>query len=130
MGRKRTISRVEQRAPYQEDEEYDEDEDREDDDNDDDDDDDISSEDDEDEEEEEKPKKKAPVKRTRKPRASKNPRMKVVWAVYDNSNKSVATFDYNQKEEAEAHAQKLETEKNKGAYFVQPVKVPIEETLS
>lgn len=128
MGRKRTRSRIEERAPYEEDEETLDDDDLEDDD--DDDDDDLEDDDDDDDEEvvveKKKPKRKAPTRR--RTRASKTPRMKVVWGVFDNSNKRVATFEYGKRDEADAHAEKLEAEKSKGPYFVQPVKEPIEET--
>lgn len=87
-----------------------------------------------DEEEEEAPKKikkKKPVKPVKEPkpkrsRAPKVTRMKVVWAVFNNSNQRVATYDYPKRKEADEHAARLMTDK-KSTFFVQPVKEPIEE---
>ena len=77
------------------------------------------------------PKKKKPVKEPKpkaKPRsrAAKVVRMKVVWAVFNNSNQRVAAFEYPKRKEAEDHAAKLTADK-KSTHFVQPVKEPIEE---
>jgi len=77
------------------------------------------------------PKKKKPVKEPKpkaKPRsrAAKIVRMKVVWAVFNNSNQRVAAFEYPKRKEAEDHAAKLTADK-KSTHFVQPVKEPIEE---
>jgi hypothetical protein len=85
-----------------------------------------------DEEEEEAPKKKKkPAAKEPKPkrtRAAKQVRMKVVWGVYDNSNKCVAKFDYPKRKEADDHAAKLAAAKNPPqSFFVQPIKEPIEE---
>src|SRR5262245_23730643 len=87
---------------------------------------------DEDEEEVVKPapkKKKAPPKpaKPKRSRAGKVVRLRVVWGVYNNSNQRVATFDFARKQEAEEHAAKLSAEKNKGTFFIQPVKEHIEE---
>jgi hypothetical protein len=88
---------------------------------------------DEDGDEEEAPPKKpvkAPKKpakpRAKKPRAGKVIRMRVVWAVYNNSNQKVASFDYKQEKEAREHAEKLGAEK-KQTFFVQPFKEAMEE---
>jgi hypothetical protein len=62
-------------------------------------------------------------KRTRTP---KHVRQKVVWVVYDNSSKRIATYEYPKKQEADEHAARLKEEK-KMTYYVQPVKEPIEE---
>ncbi len=62
-------------------------------------------------------------KRTRTP---KHVRQKVVWVVYDNSNKRIATYDYPKKQEADDHAARLKEEK-KMTYYVQPLKENIEE---
>jgi len=70
-----------------------------------------------------KPAKEAKPKRVRTP---KQVRQKVVWAVFNNSNQQVASFDYPKRKEAEEHAAKLQTEK-KSTFFVQPVKVAMEE---
>jgi hypothetical protein len=70
-------------------------------------------------------KKKAPAKEA-KPRkkAVKVVPKRVVWVVYDNSYKKVASYPYTQKKEAEEHAEKLKLEK-KSTYFVQPFKEDI-----
>ena len=73
-----------------------------------------------------KPKKKATKKKTdgpAKPRKKsvKNVRKRLVWVVYDNSNKPVAKFPYTQSKEAHEKAEQLKTDK-KSTYFVQPVK--------
>lgn len=70
-----------------------------------------------------KPKAKAKPKRTR---VAKVTRMRVVWGVFNNSNQKVASYDYPQRDEADAHAKRL-TEDKKSTHFVQPVKEPIEE---
>ena len=84
-----------------------------------------------DDEESPKPKpkkKKAPAKAPAKSRsrAAKHVRLKVVWGVFDNSNKQVDSFPYNQEEEAKALATKLATDK-KATFFVQKVKKPFDE---
>jgi hypothetical protein len=85
---------------------------------------------DEDEEEAPKPKKKPkpPPKPKAKPRtrAVKVTRMRVVWGVFDNSHRQVATYDYPQRQHAFAHAERLTTEK-RSTHFVQPVKEAIVE---
>jgi hypothetical protein len=82
------------------------------------------------EEEEEAPKKKKPAPKTTKPRSrsrtAKHVRMKVVWGVFSNSNQRVATYEYKQRPEADAHARKLSEEK-KSTFFVQPVKEAMED---
>jgi hypothetical protein len=70
-----------------------------------------------------KPAKEVKPKRVRTP---KQVRQKVVWVVFNNSNQQVATFEYPKRKEAEDHAAKLATEK-KSTFFVQPVKVAMEE---
>jgi hypothetical protein len=94
-----------------------------------------ASDEDEDEEGAPKKKKKAPPKkkepkpkpvRAKKPRASKIVRMRVVWGVFDNSNKRIEVYDYNKKSDAEEHATRLQTEK-KQTFFIQPVKIPFVE---
>jgi hypothetical protein len=59
-------------------------------------------------------------------RSAKVVRMKVVWAVFNNSNQRIATYDYPKRKEADDHAAKLTADK-KSTHFVQPVKEPIEE---
>jgi len=67
-----------------------------------------------------KKKAKAPAKtKTKTSRAAKPAaRMKVVWVVMNDAYKAVGTFDFNQKEAAEARAAEL-TAKGKGTHFVQ-----------
>ena len=124
MGKKRTLNRFDYQEPNEEyldddDESVDDDEDE---------DDELS--DDEDDEEKPKKRKKAPAKKKtttrRRTRATKAPRMRVVWGVFDNSNKRVATFGYAEKKEAEAQAEKLQEDKGQ-VFFVQPVKEEITE---
>jgi hypothetical protein len=75
-----------------------------------------------------KKKKKAAPKdpKPRKARTPKHVRQKVVWIVYDNSNKKIASYEYPKKQEAEEHAARLKEEK-KMTFYVQPVKENIEE---
>ncbi len=75
-----------------------------------------------------KKKKKAAVKepKPKRARAPKHVRQKVVWVVYDNSNKRIATYDYPKKQEAEEHAARLKEDK-KMTFYVQPLKENIEE---
>ena len=83
------------------------------------------------EDDEPKPKKKA--KAPAKPKATKASkaakpaaRMRVMWVVVSDAFKTVATFEYTQKEAAEARAAEL-TAKGKGTHFVQKVKEPMPE---
>jgi hypothetical protein len=85
------------------------------------------------EEEEEAPAKKPAKKKAApkepKPKRVRTPkvvRQKVVWAVFNNSNQRVASFDYPKKKEAEEHAAKLSADK-KSTFFVQPVKENMDE---
>jgi hypothetical protein len=75
-----------------------------------------------------KKKKKAAAKepKPKRTRAPKHVRQKVVWVVYDNSNKRIATYDYPKKQEAEEHAARLKEDK-KMTFYVQPLKENIEE---
>jgi hypothetical protein len=85
--------------------------------------------DDEDDEAPKKKKKKEPKPKAVKPkrtRVAKIVRMKVVWAVYNNSNQQVKTFEYPDRKSADEYAAKMMTDK-KTTYFVQPFKKPIEE---
>jgi hypothetical protein len=74
---------------------------------------------------EKKPKKKAkapPKSRAKSARSSKPAaRMRIVWVVLNDAFKPVGTFDYAQKEAAEARAAEL-TAKGKGTHFVQRTK--------
>ena len=80
-----------------------------------------------DEEEEKKPKKKKPAAKP-KAKAVKavkpSARMRIVWTVLNDAFKPVGTFDFNQKEAAEARAAEL-TAKGKGTHFVQKTKEPM-----
>jgi hypothetical protein len=57
-------------------------------------------------------------------RPSASPRMRVVWAVCDVGGRTVATYEYPQKAEAEAHAAQL-VSRGKGHHFVRSEKQPI-----
>jgi hypothetical protein len=70
---------------------------------------------------EQKPKSE-PTERRSRPAAAA--RMKVVWAVCDIGGRTVATFDYPNKAEAEARAAQLEA-KGRGKHFVRSVKEPM-----
>ena len=74
-------------------------------------------------------KKKAPAKpKAKSSRSSSKPaaRMRIVWVVLNDAFKPVATFEYTQKEAAEARAAEL-TAKGKGTHFVQRTKEPMPE---
>lgn len=85
---------------------------------------------DDDEVQERKPKKKskaAPKSKAKSSRAAKPAtRMRIVWSVLNDAFKTVATFDYTQKEAAEAKAAEL-TARGKGVHFVQRTKEPMPE---
>ena len=74
---------------------------------------------------EKKPKKKAkaPAKpKTKTPKAAKPAaRMRIVWVVMNDAFKPIATFEYAQREAAEAKAKEM-TEKGKGTHFVHKIK--------
>lgn len=79
---------------------------------------------DDDDEAERKPKKKkAPAKPKAKAVKAVKPaaRMRVVWGVVNDAFKTVATFEFSQKEAAQAKADEM-TAKGKGSYFLQKVK--------
>jgi len=80
-----------------------------------------------DEEQEKKPKKKkAPAKPKAKAVKAVKPsaRMRIVWTVMNDAFKPVGTFEFNQKEAAEARAAELFA-KGKGTHFVQKTKEPM-----
>ncbi len=52
------------------------------------------------------------------------PKMRVVWAVCDMGGRTVATFEYAQKAEAERHVVELKA-RGKGPHFVRSVKEPL-----
>ena len=71
-------------------------------------------------------KKKAPAKPKAKVVKAPKPaaRMRIVWGVVNDAFKTVATFEFSQKEAAEARAAEL-MGKGKGTHFVQKVKEPM-----
>jgi hypothetical protein len=71
-----------------------------------------------------KPAAKKPA--TKRTRTAKEVRRKAVWVVFDNSNKPVGTFPFNQKEEAEAALAK-KIEEKKGTFFLNLIKEEIKE---
>lgn len=60
----------------------------------------------------------------RRPKPEAKGRMRVVWAVCDIGGRTVATFDYAQKADAEAAAAQLKA-RGKGNHFVRAVKEPM-----
>ena len=60
----------------------------------------------------------------RRPKPAPATRMRVVWAVCDVGGRTVSTFDYADKAEAEALVIKLKAQ-GKGMHFVRSVKEPI-----
>lgn len=83
---------------------------------------------DDDDAQERKPKKKPkapPKSKAKSPKAAKPAaRMRIVWVVTNDAFKPVGTFEYAQKEAAEARAAEL-TAKGKGTHFLQKVKEPM-----
>ena len=70
-------------------------------------------------------KKKAPAKKAKAVKAAKPAaRMRIVWTVMNDAFKPVGTFEYSQKEAAEARAAEL-TAKGKGPHFIQKTKEPM-----
>ncbi|MDR3618217.1 MAG: hypothetical protein P4L85_02620 [Paludisphaera borealis] len=72
-----------------------------------------------------RPKKKAKAPAKTKAKSTRAPkpaaRMRIVWVVLNDAYKPIATFDYAQKEAAEAKAAEM-TAKGKGTHFVQRTK--------
>jgi hypothetical protein len=60
----------------------------------------------------------------RRPKAAATARTRVVWAVCDVGGRTVATFDYPQKADAEALITELKA-RGKGMHFLRSVKEPI-----
>ncbi len=60
----------------------------------------------------------------RKPKPDPHQKMRLVWAVRDIGGRTVKTFDYPDKAEAEAYAEALKA-KGKGSHFVSTEKVPM-----
>jgi hypothetical protein len=71
-------------------------------------------------------KKKATPKRASRSKEPVDVRKKLFWGVFNQSLKRVATFEFNQKKEADAKAQAL-SQSGKSPHFVQKVKEVIEE---
>jgi hypothetical protein len=72
--------------------------------------------------------KKSPRGRPEAPRRAKpvgGPRMRVVWAVCDVGGRTVATFDYPSKADAEALIVLLKSQ-GKGTHFLRSLKEPIQ----
>ncbi len=76
-----------------------------------------------------KPKaKRAPRAKTTTPRVRKStepPRMKLVWAIYNQHLRRVATFNFDQQAEADKKLKDLT--KDGATYFLQKLKEPVEE---
>jgi hypothetical protein len=60
----------------------------------------------------------------RRPKPETHQRMKLVWVVRDIGNRTVKTFDYPDKAQAEAFAAELKA-RGKGNHFVASEKVPM-----
>jgi len=93
---------------------------------------DEEEEEEEDEEEEDRPARRTSRKKTAtskkhavEPVANKEVRLKAFWAVYSQSYQRVETFEYGEKEKAEARAAEL-TESKKMLHFVKLDKKVIE----
>jgi hypothetical protein len=75
-------------------------------------------------------KKKAPARKKRATKKSAAPasggRMKVVWAVCDQTGNSVKTYPYPARKEADTEAARLTESKSK-PHFVRSEKVPMED---
>ena len=80
----------------------------------------------------------APKKKKKKPKPKKAPapkrarstkkvvRQKAVWVIFDNSSKQIETFPFNQRNAAEKLLVEKQEDPKKG-YYLQMVKVPLEE---
>jgi hypothetical protein len=73
-----------------------------------------------------KPAKAPPVKRKSRAKVAKEVRLKAFWGVFSQSLSQVATFEYDQRPQADTKAAEL-TESKKSPHFVQLVKKVIEE---
>lgn len=60
----------------------------------------------------------------RRPKPAPTARMRVVWAVCDVGGRTIATFEYPQKADAEALIARLKSQ-GKGMHFLRSVKEPI-----
>lgn len=70
--------------------------------------------------------KKPAAKRKSRVKTAKEVRLKAFWAVFNQSMKRVALFDYSQRKQAQKKAEELSTS-SKSPHFVAPVKEAIEE---
>ena len=90
--------------------------------------DDLVDDSDDDDGQERKPKKKAKAAAKPKAKAVKAAkpaaRMRIVWSVMNDAFKTVGTFEFSQKEAAQARADEL-TAKGKGTHFLQKTKEPM-----
>jgi len=73
-----------------------------------------------------KPAKAPPAKRKSRAKVAKEVRLKAFWGVFTQSLSQVATFEYDQRPQADTKAAEL-TESKKSPHFVQLVKKVIEE---
>jgi hypothetical protein len=73
-----------------------------------------------------KPAKAPPAKRKSRAKVAKEVRLKAFWGVFSQSLSQVATFEYDQRPQADTKAAEL-TESKKSPHFVQLVKKVIEE---
>jgi hypothetical protein len=71
-----------------------------------------------------RPSPRAKTESERRPKPAPTARTRVVWAVCDVGGRTVATFDYPQKADAEALVAKLKAQ-GKGMHFVRSLKEPI-----
>ena len=70
---------------------------------------------------------KSATPKVKKPRKKKEPpRLCARWGVFDNSMKQVASFAYNQRDDADQKVADLSAKKP-GGYFIQIVKEPMPE---
>lgn len=67
---------------------------------------------------------RAPSTPALRPKPITGPRMRIVWAVCDMGGRTVKTFEYNCKAEAEACMAGLKA-RGKGTHFVRSLKEPI-----
>ncbi len=72
-------------------------------------------------------KKKTVTKKTATKKSATAKRYKAVWKVFDSSYKEVASFPYSEKDEAHEKADKLNQKKGNNSYFVNEIKVPMDE---
>ena len=70
--------------------------------------------------------KKVPAKRKSRVKTAKEVRLKAFWAVFNQSMKRIALFDYSQRKQAQKKAEEL-TASSKTPHFVAPHKEVIEE---